>query len=152
MNPLSTDAIGAMLAHLSPDMPRDEWAAVLMALKSELGDTGFDLADTWSARGEKYRAADVRSTWRSIKAGGGVTAGTLVHMAKAAGWRPDAVQTPAPSPSPADLAAAADARRVAADLERQRQVAQQTERAAHAAKLWAAAVEPAPRLTWTERA
>ena len=87
MNPLSLETIRAMLAYLSPDMTRDEWAAVLMALKSELGEAGFDVANTWSQRGEKYRAADVLSTWRSIKASGGVTAGTLVHMAKAAGWR-----------------------------------------------------------------
>lgn len=144
MTPLSPETIRAMLAHLSPDAPRDEWAAVAMALKSELGEAGFDTFDTWSQRGEKYRAADVRSTWRSIKAGGGVTAGTLVHMAKAGGWRPDPVQTPAQGPSPATLAAEAEARearRVAAGAERERQEAQHRDRAAHARELWDQAAE-----------
>jgi putative DNA primase/helicase len=144
MTPLSPETIRAMLAHLSPDAPRDEWAAVAMALKSELGEAGFDTFDTWSQRGEKYRAADVRSTWRSIKAGGGVTAGTLVHMAKAAGWRPDPSNTNAQGPSPATLAAEAEARearRAAADAERERQEAQHRERAAHARELWDQAAE-----------
>jgi putative DNA primase/helicase len=150
LTPVSVATLRAMLAHLSPDMPRDEWAAVAMALKSELPDAeGFDLFDAWSQRGEKYRAADTRSTWRSVKAGGGVTVGTLVHMARAAGWQPDAVQTPAQGPSPADVAAAAAARREAAEAERERQQAQQRTRAEHARELWALASQTgaAPYLT-----
>ncbi|MBL8352649.1 MAG: DUF927 domain-containing protein [Burkholderiaceae bacterium] len=144
MTPLSLEAIRAMLAHLSPNMTHDEWAAVAMALKSELGEAGFDLFDGWSQRGEKYRAADVRSTWRSIKAGGGVTIGTLVHMAKAAGWRPDPAHAPAQGPTAATLAAEAaarEARSVAADAERQRRETQHRERASNACELWAQAAD-----------
>ena len=144
MTPLLPDIIRAMLAHLSPDVPRDEWAAVAMAIKAELGDSGFDLFDDWSQRGEKHRAADVRTTWRSIKAGGGVTGGTLVHLAKAAGWRADPMQTAAHGPSAAAAAAdalAREARSKAADDERQRQEAQQRDRAGHARELWAQATE-----------
>lgn len=142
LTPLSAATLREMLAHLSPDMPRDEWATVAMALKSELGDgEGFDLFDTWSQRGETYRAADARSTWRSVKAGGGVTVGSLVHMAKAAGWRPSTVQTPAPQPDPAALQAALATRRAAAEQERTRQAAQQSECAAHARELWGQATE-----------
>lgn len=141
MTPLSLDTIRAMLAHLSPDLPRDEWAAVAMALKSELGDAGFELFDTWSQRGEKYRAADVRSTWRSVKGGGAVTIGTLAHMAKAAGFRFEEVQAPAPAPSEAAAQAAANARREATQRERHRQDEQQRQGAKRAGELWAAASE-----------
>ena len=139
MTPLPLETIRAMLAHLSPDTTREEWARVGMALKAELGEPGFDLFDEFSKRGEEYKAADVRSTWRSIKAGGGVTAGSLVHMAKAAGWRPDPGHTAPPAPSQAELKAAAQARREAADRERERQEVVQRERAAHAVELWALA-------------
>lgn len=94
MTTLSPKTLRAMLAHLSPDGTRDVWPDMATALKSELGEAGLDIFDAWSQRGEKYRAADVRSTWRSILAGGGVTASTQVHLAWAAGRRPDAVQTP----------------------------------------------------------
>jgi hypothetical protein len=50
---------------------------------------GLDLEDFdgWSAAGETYDERDTRDTWRSIRAGGGVGAGTLFHMARQAGWR-----------------------------------------------------------------
>lgn len=134
------DACRAMLAHLSPDLPRDEWAAVAMALKSEHGEAAFEVFDAWSKRGEKYQVAAARSTWRSVKAGGGVGIGTLVHLAKAAGWRPESVQTPAP-PSPAESKAAAEVRRAAAEAERARQAQRQRECAMRAAELWAEAAE-----------
>ncbi|MBN8508531.1 MAG: DUF927 domain-containing protein [Burkholderiales bacterium] len=130
-----------MLAHLSPDVPRDEWAAVAMALKAELGDAGFDLFDAWSQRGEKYRADAVRSTWRSIKASGGRTGGTLVRMAKAAGWRPDPAQAEVHKPTPAELKAQAAARRESEERERAATAQRQRAAADEAARLLADASE-----------
>lgn len=144
MTPLSPETNRAMLAHLSLDGTCDAWADVATALKSELGEAGLDIFDAWRQRGEKYLAADVRSTWRSNLAGGGVTVSTLVHPARAAGWGPDAVQTPRHALHPAtaaDDAHAQKARRVAANAERQQQQAQRRERALHACELWLLAAE-----------
>ncbi len=77
-----------LLAWISPDAPREDWVRVLMAVKAALGDAGFEIADEWSQRSAKYKPADMRATWRSIRADGGVNAGTLFYMAKAAGWQP----------------------------------------------------------------
>ena len=51
-----------------------------MAIKSEHPDaTGFDLFDQWSASDpDRYNAQGVKSTWRSIKPGGGVNIGVRV--------------------------------------------------------------------------
>jgi len=134
-----------MLSHLSPDLPRDDWARVGMALKSEFSDgDGFELFNAWSSKAKKYTEAAARSTWRSIKAGGGVTAGTLVSLALAAGWRPD---KKARKPTREEREAEARARREAA--QREAQEARDTEvrhRAAaeRAAALWARGQDEAP--------
>lgn len=136
MTPASIDTIREALNCIPPDLPRDEWARVAMALKAELGDTGFDLFDQWSARGEKYNAADARSTWRSVKAGGAVQAGTLFHLAKEHGFTFSEVQTPAQAPDPAARAAEAKARREAAQREREAQAERQRVAALVARHKW----------------
>jgi putative DNA primase/helicase len=60
-----------------------------MAVKSELGDDGFEIWDKWSQAGATYKERDAQSVWRSIKPGGGVTLGTLFHEATANGWQSD---------------------------------------------------------------
>lgn len=88
MSPITLELIRAALAHVPADLPRDEWVRVGMAIKSEFpDDDGFELFDQWSATSGGYDAADMRSTWRSIKAGGAVTIGTLLHIAKASGFK-----------------------------------------------------------------
>jgi putative DNA primase/helicase len=72
--------IEAALACIPADLPRAEWARIAAALKHELGDCGFDLFDAWSQRGQSYKAADARSTWRSLSASGGITIATLFHV------------------------------------------------------------------------
>ena len=37
-----------------------------MAVKSELGEDGFDLWDEWSQGDESYREATAKAAWRSI--------------------------------------------------------------------------------------
>lgn len=135
----SLDAIRAALATIPPDLPRDEWARVAMALKSELGGAGFDLFDEWSKGGEKYNAKGTRDTWRSVKAGGGVTIGTLLHLAQSRGFRFEAVQAPAPAPTADELAARAKARREADERERRERAARQRDAAAEAVRLWSEA-------------
>jgi putative DNA primase/helicase len=136
MNPVTLDTIRAALDCVPPDLTRDEWAQVAMALKSELGDSGFDLFDAWSARGEKYQASEAKSTWRSVKAGGPVTIGSLFHLAKSHGFKFDEDPKPAKRATPAELAAQAKARREAAQTEREQARAKHEAAASQALKLW----------------
>ena len=64
---------------------RETWVAMAMAVKSEMGDAGFDLWDQWSQTADNYNAQAARSVWRSCR-GSGVTLGTLFHEAKCNGW------------------------------------------------------------------
>ena len=77
------------LACIPANMPRDEWARVGMAIKSEYpDDTGLQLFSDWSASGGgDFDAASIRSTWRIIKAGGGVGVSTLLYLAKQNGFQ-----------------------------------------------------------------
>ena len=113
-----------------------------MALKSELGEAGFELFDAWSRGGETYKAKATRDTWRSVKADGAVTIGTLFHLAKQHGFKFDAVQTPAPPPTPEELKARNEARRAAAAREQAERDKRQREAATEAARLWGEASEP----------
>ncbi|MBT9456150.1 MAG: DUF927 domain-containing protein [Burkholderiaceae bacterium] len=120
---------------ISPDIERETWVRLAMAVKAELGSDGFDLWDAWSQQASDYSATGARDTWRSIKAGGSVTVGTLFGIAKDHGFRfPDAdgVQTPA-TPDPEALA---EAERLAARKRQQREAdaAEYRQRAEQAAR------------------
>lgn len=135
----SIETIRAALAFVPADLPRDEWARVAMALKAELGAEGFDLFSGWSKTGEKYSARATRDTWRSVKAAGGVTIGTLLHLAQSHGFRFGTMQTPALSAD--ESAARGKARRDAEERERSERAAAECAAAAEAARLWARAEE-----------
>jgi len=65
---------------------RAEWVRVGMAAKA--AGLQFDDFDQWSATAGNYAGqADCAAVWRSIKEDGGIQAGTLYAMAKAAGWQ-----------------------------------------------------------------
>lgn len=94
-----------ILSHISPDISRDEWIRVGMALHHECegDDTGFDLWDTWSADGATYPGTDgLRTQWDSFdrRAGRGqkqTTMASVIHMAKKDGYvhtRPDSATSP----------------------------------------------------------
>lgn len=143
---ITPELIRDALAFIPPDVDRDTWARVGMAIKSELSDdTGFALWSEWSARGESYDERNARDTWRSIKAGGRTTIGTLFGIAKDHGftWPED----DAGVSQPENEQARAEADRLAAE-KRQRHEAQEVEyrrRADQAARdareLWAGASE-----------
>jgi len=88
---------------------RDTWLRMGMAIKSELADTGFDLWEAWSQQAESFNAKDARDVWKSIRAGGKVTIGTLFYEARANGWRDDGMHQ---KPTPEELA---ERRRIAAE-------------------------------------
>lgn len=120
--PHNSETIRRALDCISPDLPRDEWVRVGMAVKAELGEGGFDLFDGWSAGGESYRPRDALATWRSIREGGAVGVGTLFELAKARGFRFDDADRAAPQ-SKAERAR----------LKRERAEREATERAERAA-------------------
>jgi putative DNA primase/helicase len=143
---ITVDLVRAALACIPPDVDRDTWARVGMAVKaSELsGEAAFELWNEWSARGGSYSERNARDTWRSLKAGGPVTVATLFGMAKDHGFTfPEDGAAAAPGP------AAEDAARLAAEAQRKRDVeaARYRERADAAAvearRMWHAASEPA---------
>ena len=103
---ITPELIRAALAHIPAAVPRDEWARVAMAIKSEFPDSaGLDLFDAWSqSAGDGYSAKATRDTWRSIKAGGGVGIGTLLHLAKQNGFELLNGGDTAPAPSPETVA------------------------------------------------
>jgi putative DNA primase/helicase len=131
----SAEEIRAALAHVPPDLPREEWVRVAMAIKSELGEAGRELFDSWSAGGKTYDSRAVRSTWKSVKSGGGVTIGTLFEMAKAGGYQPGTPSTSAPANREAvDQAAAA--RRARDEAEVAARAEAQAAAATRAREIW----------------
>lgn len=142
---ITPELIRQAIGCITPDVDRETWVRLGMAVKAELGAEGFELWDAWSSDAQGYSATDARDTWRSIKAGGRVTVGTLFGIAKEHGFRfPDA--DPADALTPAELAeqerkqAEQLARRQAAqaaEAEQYRRRADETAR--YAAELWGAA-------------
>lgn len=101
---------------------RETWVRMGMAIKSEMGDAGFDTWETWSQQADSFNARDAQDVWKSIREGGAVTAGTLFHEAKANGWRDEGGYQ---KPSPEVLAerqriAAERAEKEATEIERER--------------------------------
>jgi hypothetical protein len=89
---LSVHRMAELLGKLDPDMGRDEWIRVGMALHHETqgDDTGFDLWDEWSSGGSTYPSTEaLRGQWDSFsrREGSGrapVTMASVMKMAKAA--------------------------------------------------------------------
>lgn len=79
------DKVAEALTYINPDLPYDEWVRVLMAVHDEFGDSGFDLADQWSATGSKYRAGEVEGKFKSFNPGGGISIATVFELAKQGG-------------------------------------------------------------------
>ena len=87
--PITAALLGEALGFIPPSLPRDEWARVGMAIKSEFpDDAGWGLFRDWSARdADSFDEAAALSTWRSIKAVGGVGVSTLLYLAKQHGFK-----------------------------------------------------------------
>lgn len=84
----------------------EERVRVAFMLKSELGDTGRNLWDEWrDGRGDDEAA----SVWKSASETGPLKIGTLIHEARANGWRDDGTYQ---KPTPEEVASR---RRIAAE-------------------------------------
>lgn len=71
-----------------PNHDREVWTRVTMGLKDEYGEAARDAWEHWSSSDSTYNKRDAATTWRSFKAGGGVTFGTVVRLAMDNGWKP----------------------------------------------------------------
>lgn len=135
--PITPELLRAALEHIPANLPRDEWARVAMAIKSEYpDDTGRGLFEAWSAGAEGYDAGATASTWRSIKAGGAVKVGTLLHIAKQHGFELPKGNAKAKRPSPAEQAAQRARAQEAAAAEAASRAAEHEGAAAEAQAFW----------------
>lgn len=108
---LTVEQMEDLVSALDPDMGREDWIKVGMALHHECegDDTGFEIWNEWSACGGKYPDEEaLRQQWDSFerRKGSGrrqVTMATVIKMAKEVGHRP------------LEAASADDLRKVAAD-------------------------------------
>lgn len=81
--------INRMLISIDPDnLSYEDWVKVGMALKNVCGEDGLELWDEWSSGGARRKANECRSRWKTFLEDGPVGFGTLLFMAKEAGWRP----------------------------------------------------------------
>lgn len=127
---------------------RQEWYQAAMMLKSEFGDSAFDIWNEWSQQAGSYNATDARHVWKSCKPAGGLSIGSLFYRAKQAGWQDSTEYT---RPSPAELAQRALRRQ----LERQQAEAEQQQRhaaiAVKAARIWSTAAPANPDQSYLTR-
>lgn len=141
-NNITPELVRAALAYIPASLPRDEWARIGMAIKSEFPDgPGLDLFAEWSASADGYNDKATQSTWRSIKAGGGVGIGTLLHLAKEHGFElPKGTQAPV-KPDPEALARRERERAESKQQENARIEAAHASAASEAAEFWQQASE-----------
>lgn len=128
------------LQYLNP-YERTDWYKAAMMLKSEFGDAAFYVWDDWSQQCPAYNARDARAVWKSCKATGGVTIGSLYYCAKQNGWQGS---TGYIKPSPTEIAARKLARQTEqqkADAKRRLQHAEVAEKAIH---LWHSSLSANP--------
>ena len=78
--------IKSALDHIPSD-ERSTWIKIGMAIKSELGELGFEIWDEWSKKSLAYEIGVIHSQWDSFRDGGGVTVASIFHFARNNGWR-----------------------------------------------------------------
>lgn len=128
--PTSLSSIEQALAFVDPH-DRDTWISCGMAIKSEVGESGFDIWDRWSSGADNYQARAARASWKSFSEGGGIGIGTLFRMAMDNGYVHNTNDRPAP-PTP-DQIAEREAKRQAVEAE---QAKRRTDAANKASSLW----------------
>lgn len=87
---LTIERMEELVNELDPDMGRDDWIRVGMALHHECegDDTGFEIWDEWSSGGDTYPGTEgLRAQWESFERRKGqrrrqVTMATVIRMAK----------------------------------------------------------------------
>ena len=78
------------IEYINPeDLTYQEWVNVGMALQHE--GYGVNVWDNWSARDSaRYHSGECSQKWRSFRGSNSpVTGGTIIQMAREAGWEPE---------------------------------------------------------------
>lgn len=73
------------LQAIDPDLDRETWLAIGMALKAAFQGAGWLPWYEWSRQGRKFEQGACEKAWGSFQ-GTGVGLGTLYHHAREAGW------------------------------------------------------------------
>ena len=129
-----SDTLTAALYSILAD-DRETWVTMAMAIKSDRGEAGFTMWDTWSRQSDRYKAADARAVWQSVKPTGGITIATLYHMAKENGWAGEAPARHQPSAEERRLWAEARRREEAERNRREADAAAKAESNAHGGRV-----------------
>jgi len=81
---------------------RTTWVNVGLALKNKYGEAGLPLWKAWSQTSAKYDEDDAAITWDSFtpRSEGGVTLGTIFHLAKQSGYTNQLTLAPPSSATP----------------------------------------------------
>ena len=86
----SLETLRDALFAVPPDAEYETWWRCLAAVHHETGGSkqGFAIAEAWSACGNKWKAGEVRTKWRSFgdREGTLAAAGTLFRSARENGW------------------------------------------------------------------
>lgn len=128
--PASLSSIEQAITFIDPH-DRDTWISCGMAIKSEVGDAGFDIWDRWSATADNYQARAALASWKSFSEGGGITIATLFKLAMDNGYVHDT--NGRPTPATLEQIAEREAKRQAAEAE---QAKRRADAAAQAATIW----------------
>ena len=83
----SLETLSEWVYQIDPDVCHNDWFHALAAIHYETfgSEEGFQLADTWSSKGRKYRGTrDVRATWQRIRRDlkKPITLGSLIWLAR----------------------------------------------------------------------
>jgi len=100
--PASVSSIEQALAFIDAT-DRATWINCGMGIKSELGESVFDVCDRWSSTADNYSARTAAVSWRGFNDGGGITIATVFGLAKDNGYRHNSTDKPAPL-TPEDIA------------------------------------------------
>lgn len=101
---------------------RDTWIKCGMAIKAEVGDSGFEVWDRWSSTSDNYSARAVGASWKSFDDSGGITIATVFGLAKENGYRHATTDRQVPL-TPQEIAQRESKRKAAVDALKNRRAA-----------------------------
>ena len=91
--PVNVASVHSALAVISADCGYEKWRNIVWAIASTGWDSAEDIARVWSmTAAAKYNDAEFGKVWHSFNPAGGISLGTLFHLARAAGWQDDVAE------------------------------------------------------------
>jgi hypothetical protein len=84
------DEIEDMLSFISADITYEDWVKIGMAIHHATSGEGFAIWDKWSQQSQLYKSGECERKWHGFgkNTGNPVSMGTLVTIARSAGWEP----------------------------------------------------------------